>query len=547
MNILAQVVLLAWLPVILLFFLLLPPRRALVAAAVTAWLFLPNGGFDIPGLPNYTKFTATSGGVLLGAALFDRRRLLAFRPRWFDAPMAAWGLAHFATNEANGLGWYAGMSDFAFWLTVMATPYLVGRVYLADLPGLRGLATGVVLGGLVYAPLCLYESWAGPTLGARVYGAAVTEQATRFGLGFRPVVFLESGLHTGMWMAVAAVTAYWTWSCGRSARSRDRGGFVPPAVAVALLAVTAVLTKSVGAVALLAAGAGALWLVRRTGRTAAVTALLFLPVVYMAVRIPGVWSGEQLVRLTSRLFGHDRAWSLVVRLISEDGLVARALERPVWGWGGFGRNRGEGTGLTDGYWVIVLGTLGLVGLSAWAVSSLLPAWLFLKRTRARGLAWSDPELAPASALAVVTVLYTIDCLSNSMITPIYVMAMGGLAGLTRLPPPRPAGGSLARGLRPRDAGEPAAAADENALRRAPGRRDGRRRPRRAGDPRGLPRGPRRAAPRRRPRRRGGRAAPRRRDGPPRPPRRRRRVPRGPRGPGGRAGVVRAGHPGVGRG
>jgi hypothetical protein len=39
------------------------------------------------------------------------------------------------------------------------------------------------------------------------------------------------------------------------------------------------------------------------------------------------------------------------------------------------------------------------------------------------------EAAPVVALAVVTVLFAIDCLFNAMINPTYILAAGGLASL----------------------------------------------------------------------------------------------------------------------
>ena len=73
------------------------------------------------------------------------------------------------------------------------------------------------------------------------------------------------------------------------------------------------------------------------------------------------------------------------------------MERPVWGWGGWGRNRvfdtsGRDVSVTDGMWVIYLGVYGLVGLVAWTALLLLPSYLFLIRYPVRS--WATPEVAP---------------------------------------------------------------------------------------------------------------------------------------------------------
>ena len=62
-----------WIPVVLVLFAALPPRRAVPVSFIGAWLFLPMAGWDLSGLPDYTKTSATSVGALLGVLLFRPR------------------------------------------------------------------------------------------------------------------------------------------------------------------------------------------------------------------------------------------------------------------------------------------------------------------------------------------------------------------------------------------------------------------------------------------------------------------------------------------
>ena len=55
---------------------------------IGAWLLLPPYAIAIAGLPDYSKTMAASLGVVLGTLIFAPDRLLSFRPRWFDLPMA---------------------------------------------------------------------------------------------------------------------------------------------------------------------------------------------------------------------------------------------------------------------------------------------------------------------------------------------------------------------------------------------------------------------------------------------------------------------------
>ena len=79
MLFLVPITLLGWIPVIVLIFAALPPRRAVIVAFILGWLFLPMSGYSLPGLPDYTKRSATGLGVLLGTLLFRSDGLLHLR------------------------------------------------------------------------------------------------------------------------------------------------------------------------------------------------------------------------------------------------------------------------------------------------------------------------------------------------------------------------------------------------------------------------------------------------------------------------------------
>ena len=207
------------------------------------------------------------------------------------------------------------------------------------------------------------------------------------------------------------------------------------------------LCKSIGALLLLAVGILVLQVARRTKSNLVVWALILVPPLYMAARAPGAWSGESLVELARSYINAERAESLEFRLINEDMLAAKALQRPMFGWGGWGRNRvfdeqGRDISVTDGMWIIALGTNGLVGLASLTLVFLLPVALLLRRCPAGS--WGDPEVAPAAGLAVLMGLCLIDYLSNALINPIYMLAAGSLMGLRRAQGPQSAMGAAGR-------------------------------------------------------------------------------------------------------
>ena len=164
-------------------------------------------------------------------------------------------------------------------------------------------------------------------------------------------------------------------------------------------------------------------------------ALVLLAPTYYAVRIPNLWSGSVLLDLISNYLSTERAGSLAFRFECENRLVERALEQPIWGWGGWGRNRvydkqGRDWTATDGMWIIYLGYYGCAGLFTWTAMMVLPSWLFLRRFPVRQ--WSSPEVGPFAAIAVLQSIYMIDCLSNGFLNLVYIVASGGL--ICALPP-----------------------------------------------------------------------------------------------------------------
>ena len=107
-TIMVPLVMFGWIPLVLLMFACMRPRRAAILGFLFGWMFLPNYVYDLQGVPDYTKTTAATLAVFLGALLFDFKALAAVRPHLADIPMIAWCLCPFASSVTNGLGAYDG-------------------------------------------------------------------------------------------------------------------------------------------------------------------------------------------------------------------------------------------------------------------------------------------------------------------------------------------------------------------------------------------------------------------------------------------------------
>jgi hypothetical protein len=424
------ITLLGWIPVVICLFALLPPRRAIITAFLAAWLFLPVAGYSIVGLPDYTKMSATCVGVLLCTVLFDAQRLISFRPRWVDAPMIAWVLIPFATSLSNGLGAYDGLSASLEWLIAWGLPYFIGRMYFTDVEGLRELAVGIFVGGLLYVPLCLFEIRMSPQLHNWMYGFHQHDfqQTKRFG-GFRPTVFMEHGLMVGLWMTSAALVGIWMWLKGGL---RSLVG-IPMSVLVPVQLATTVLCKSAGALVLLVAGLGCMFGAQLFRMRAIMIAAVLVAPLFIAARIQG-WSAQHFVEMAAAV-SPDRAQSLQARIDNERMLLDKAAQRPILGWGGWGRNlvydyRGRQLTIADSLWIIALAKNGLMGLVAVFAAMLVPTVRALVRLDPCAR-WS-PAGAPVVALAGTMVVYAADKLFNAMLNPVFLVVAGGLAGASLL-------------------------------------------------------------------------------------------------------------------
>lgn len=422
-----------WPPAVLWLYSKLTPRRAAIAGFLLAWMFLPQYSYPFPGLPKYGKIMAACAGILLGTAVFDSERFSTFQFRIIDMPMVLWCLSPVMASLTNDLGLYDGISAMKNYVMEWAFPYYIGRLYFRDLASLRELAIGIFLGGVFYSPFCLVEMVISPQLHNIAYGFHPAEfgQSLRGG-GYRPVVFMAHGLMVAMWMVSACLTGVTLLKHQFIPTNLPFLNWVKPAWLVLGLLATTVLCKSMGALVLLIFGLAVIVISTKFRTPILVYVLMLIPIFYMTTRGTASWDGMNVVRFISDTFSADRAASLQFRLENENVLIDKAMQRPVFGWGGWGRSRvynaeGRDVTITDGYWIIILGTTGLFGLAGLTLIILTPAVLFLRAYPVS--TWSIPAVSAAVPLAILLCLFMIDSLLNAMPSPIYMLAAGGLSSL----------------------------------------------------------------------------------------------------------------------
>jgi hypothetical protein len=129
----------------------------------------------------------------------------------------------------------------------------------------------------------------------------------------------------------------------------------------------------------------------------------------------------------------QREFSLRTRFVNEERLLAHAHERFLFGWGRYGRNRvydtwsGRDMSLTDGRWIITLGTWGLFGFIA---EFGLFALVVFRAASALKFVQNEREKIFLAALALIVAITLVEQLPNASLSPWSWLLAGSLLGRT---------------------------------------------------------------------------------------------------------------------
>ena len=429
-NHIALAALAIWFPTVIAMFALMKPRRAVIGAFVFGYLLLPDMNIHLHTVPDINKVSITGVSVILGSLIFDGLKLFTIRPRLIDLAAITLCFVPVITSHTNDLGIMDGLATSSTIVTRWGLAYWIGRAYFTDWESTRELAMGIIIGGLVYVPLCWWEIRMSPRLHGQIYGVTFDSFRRDSGLfGFRPNVFLADGLTVTMFMGVCTLLAYWAWMTQSPKKLLN----IPMFYIFVTLFGTTVFCKALGGLVLMLAGITALTMTRWPRTKLAAFVLIIIPFIYVGVRSNKNWDGDSLVE-SARSISDERAKSLAFRLKNENMLTTKALEQPWFGWGGSGRSQvydisdGHRRTIVDGLWIVMLGEHGIVGLGALLTMALGSAFLLWRRVPTRF--WSDPACAAPVSLAVVVSLYMIDGLFNATFNPVASLAVGAVASMS---------------------------------------------------------------------------------------------------------------------
>lgn len=397
-------VVLSWFPIALVLVRVLGPRRAAAIVLLGGYLFLPRfAHWDIFGTITIEKRHVPGLAFLAAVLLLDRRTFLKFRPSWLDLPMLVFTVAPLIGCVAHRFDQLGASADQAFLiLAEWAIPYAIGRLYFDDGDGPLRLAGAIALGGLVYVPICWFETTAGPAwyLSGLLYEIQHYEgMVGRLG-GYRPEGFLGNGLELAAWMALTTVMATWLWLSKSGWRPLSLPPWVGSIVAL-ILGATTIACRGVFGYGTLAIGLASTFVTIALRTRVLLMALVLLPPFYILARSTGVWDGHQMIQI-ARLA--HKANTIEFRLASENRFVNETVARDLLF--GFGGRAPYWT--ADSWWVTAFKGGGLVGLVAQYAAFLLPAALVIFDRQRR-----FPARSVEMGLALFVVLHMIDSLLNT--------------------------------------------------------------------------------------------------------------------------------------
>ena len=419
--------------------------RGLLYVVLGGMMWWPEGAFiKFPMMPEFDKHRIVLVSLIL-ALVFGRMPTKNKAEWWwyymitgcFLTGVAAWLFnsdpIQYGPRTVLGItfkdGMYVGISE-------MLGPVFLGffgmRTYRSE-KHLDLLVTVLACAGLIYAVPVLIEVRMTPQVHRWIYGYHANANFTqmfRFG-GYRPQVCMAHGLAASLFVFACACAAtiaartgttvsnvLWKWTGKRAAWA---------------LVVAVIVCKSTG-VYLYAAIALPLirWFSAKTMMRTAVV-LTILVCAYPYLRITQIFPKQTILDYAAKI-EEERMHSLKFRFDNEDILIAHALKRPVFGWGGnYGRNRvysdwGDDLTVTDGGWIIAFGSGGYVGLflylglpafSVFTVARRLPK---IKDTRQRNA---------LAALALALTFTLLDVLPNGSFNWLPFFLGGALCGISK--------------------------------------------------------------------------------------------------------------------
>ena len=410
--------------------------QAILIATVCSMLLLPAAFLvDLPLLPPLDKNTITSMSLALFLIL-SGKKFKIMPPGPATQLLFAYFLILLISSELNdqpviyprrflpALTHYDAFSSIIRTLLLMM-PFFLGRFFLNNIKDNEYIFKFMVTTSLIYTAPMLIEVLISPQLHRMTYGYHASDFIQQMrGSSFRPAVFFGHGLPLAFWFSSCFCTAV--------ALKHNKIRFIkaPQIVGIAFLVFMLFLTNTWSA--MIYAGIGFLLITRfkpeKQIKWSIIMALIVL--VYPVSKVMNIFPEREIISYIQK-YSMDRADSMNTRFVNEEALLQRAMEKPLFGWGGWGRNRvfskedGKDLSITDGQWAIEIGETGILGFLIYYAILFTPLFYANKAVR---YVKDSKEKVYLACLAVILSFGIVDSVPNSGMTSLHLLLAGALLG-----------------------------------------------------------------------------------------------------------------------
>lgn len=446
-NNFALLALIAWPLVGILIFRMVKDReQAIITTFVWSYMFLPSGvGFDFPGLPPLEKQNIPALVLLLLLVFYKNKcDYIVPRERLILLFLLSYIIGRFITAVINddpiyvasiiipGTRLYDAISGVVL-SVIFLIPIIIGYNFLYTKDAQFKILFTILSVGLLYSIILLIEIRLSPQFHIWAYGFFPHSflQQVRGG-GFRPVGFLGHGLYAAFFVmscVAAACILLKEQNFSRKLQVVTRIRMNLGMVAIYMF-VLLILCKTLGSVILGVFLVLCITLLSPMAQVRIAAVLVSIAILFPILRGNDLFPTETMLSVAGAI-SEKRQASLNTRFLNEDKLLAKAKERPIFGWGSWGRNRiysqrtGRDVSIVDGYWVGIIGTAGWIGFLALFGFMAMPVYLIIRRYKGE----EQANLSPiTSGLTLLLAINMIELLPNSTLFPWTWLIAGALWG-----------------------------------------------------------------------------------------------------------------------
>lgn len=304
-------------------------------------------------------------------------------------------------------------------------PFFFGRNFFNNPQDTESMFKTLATLAVIYSIPMLYELKMSPQLHNMFYGYYPSDfiQQVR-GDGFRAVVFVGHGLALAFWFVISTIAAIALYK----AKAKFNVSKLSGVKLIIFLVVVLMLCKTVSTTIYLIFAALLIYFISQKKQ------ILLSLLITMLVMVYPINSVTQTVKYSDILdfiseYSEDRSASMKTRFDNEERLVERALERPYFGWSGWGRARvyawGRDITITDGKWIIEYGQYGAIGFIFSYLLLIYPIYLALKCYK---YIEDEKQRIYFPTLAIILAIGVFDSVPNSGMMSVHLLLAGALLG-----------------------------------------------------------------------------------------------------------------------